>query len=164
MSWLGPARPLCRPDWAGITGQKLNHKHAAQCTDPSVPPETLFMIEMVVLKGLSPTLVSSSPQRPGRAGGCHPMGVGPPRYGLTGPLLGGLSLTRNLCAARSIQQQQHLRRSGTTRSQLLQRTFTALTETCPWPTRHLPPSILLIFPSAAQKSAAEQNAFKPLRL
>ena len=46
---------------AGITRQKLNHKRAAQCTDPSVPPETLFMIEMLVPKGSNLILVSSNP-------------------------------------------------------------------------------------------------------
>lgn len=53
-------RALYRPGWAGVTREKLNHKHAAQRTDPSVPPETLFMIEMVVPKGLNLMLVSSS--------------------------------------------------------------------------------------------------------
>lgn len=38
---------------------KLNHKHTTQCMDPPVPPEMLFMIEMVVLPNLNLTPVSS---------------------------------------------------------------------------------------------------------
>lgn len=53
-----PAQPPCRPAWAG----NLNHKQAAQCTDLYVPPETLFMIKMVVPKGLNLTQVRAGPE------------------------------------------------------------------------------------------------------